>query len=193
MLYRLFEFIVKPSTHYFLTGLGLTGGVQRAMILNFAVEHSAALTAYYIETVCRPEVRDMIHTLYKSRRDTVCFLTAAALVWMFTGRDLIPPFSGVWDITHPPRKNAEIHKVTAFRRMSLDSNNCFEDTLEHVLFVYEDTYVIDSHFMRRQCAQIFPMNRLEEFAHYETKTIYIEPSPGIGYRLAQAMLHAEIM
>ena len=149
--------------------------------LSVLVQHPALLIAHYIEHVCTPEVRGVIKAheiFYKKRPDTVCYLTAAALAWLISGKDLAAPFSGVWDAAAATKG---IHRVVAF---ATDAD-CFEDTLEHVLIVYGDEWVVDSHFMRGQTAQISPITKLQEFAHFESRTIYFSPAPGIEQRAAR--------
>jgi len=154
-------------------------------IVLLAVKHCDVLVSHYIRHVCASEVRELIdaHPFYANRLHTVCFLTAAALVWLLTGEDLAAPFSGVWE--NPSGSNKGRNRVVAFGR----GGSVFEDTLEHVLIVFDDDRcVVDSHFMRGQPAMVHGgVSRLEEFAWMESRVVYFDEAPGVQVRLASVL------
>ena len=149
--------------------------------IELAVRDAAAVTKYYIEHICGAEAKRVIHAhdfLHRGRVDTVCYLTSAAFAWLISGRDVAAPFSGVWDA---PNETSGAHSVIAY---STDATECFEDMLEHVLIVYADICVMDSHFMHRQPFTMHPLSRLQEFDGLESRRICFDSAPNMDRRLA---------
>ncbi len=141
-----------------------------ANMFDIAVQHSAPLTSYYIKYICSTETQQLVraHGHWVGREHTVCYLTAAALAWLFTGQDIAAPFSDVWDREHCDQGQ---HKVIAFGVLD---GQCFE--AEHVLIVAGDS-IIDSHFKRQQPVTIRSLQLLCEFEGLEARTVFFESEP----------------
>lgn len=141
-----------------------------SQVLDIAVKHSKILTSYYIKYICSTEIQHLIHMHrhYLGREHTVCYLTAAALAWLFTGQDIAAPFSDVWD---REQTNQGQHKVIAF---GVTDGQCFEP--EHVLIIVGDN-VIESHFMLQQPVTIRSVQSLCEFKDLEARTICFDFEP----------------
>lgn len=156
------------------------------VVLQEAVRNSRALVAYYIEHVCQPDVKEVIHAhevIQRDRKETVCYITAAALAWLISGQDIASPFSGVWDTDE--RASAGVHSVVAFR--SDPDSEYFEDSLEHVLIILADACVVDSHFSKGERLGFRPMSRLLEFDGLDCRSIRFDPAPHMDLRLAMAL------
>ncbi len=53
----------------------------------------------YLDQAASTAVREMVAAhavLHAGRLESVCYLTTAAVSWLLTGADRVPPFSGVW-------------------------------------------------------------------------------------------------
>jgi hypothetical protein len=136
-------------------------------MLNMAIQHSASLTLYYIEHICTKETQTLIqaHRHYRGREHTVCYLTAAAMAWLLTGRDIAAPFSDVWN---REQHNQGQDKLIAY---GVSDREWFE--AEHVLLIAHDN-IIDSHFMRQQPMMIQSLQSLCEFDGIEARIIYFD-------------------
>ena len=139
-------------------------------LLGVAVQHSSVLTLYYIEHVCATETQQLIraHRHFSGREHTVCHLTAAALAWLLTGRDIAAPFSDAWE-----KQSSACGRdtVVACGR----SEACFE--AEHVVIILDDGVIVDSHFMRQQPMAIRSRDILNEYAGFEIRAIYFDAEP----------------
>lgn len=156
-------------------------------LLQLAIQNAKAVNTYYVNSVCSRDAKAVIeaHTHLMHRIEDVCFITAAAFAWLISGRDVVPPFSGTWG--GEKGVGSGRHRVVAYRRGPVQENDEFEDALEHVVLVYDERVVIDSHFMRSQPAAMLPMSRLNEFDCYENSVVYFESSPGMDQRLEKLL------
>lgn len=109
------------------------------------------LNKYYIEHICSNMVRKMIkaNIINNNSPETVCYITSASLVWLFSGKDIATPYSGKWEIADKNYKNN--NSAVAFSRVRDDDEERedFEDMLEHTI-ISLNNIIIDSNWSEKR-------------------------------------------
>lgn len=123
-------------------------------LMNHITTHCNHLNQYYINNICSKKVKkmiDMYSAVHQGKTDTVCYITTAALVWLFSTKDLAPPFSGRWETGSKKYENYE-HCAVAFSTLGDDAEEGdFEDGLEHtVICINYGQTILDSHWYEKR-------------------------------------------
>ena len=140
-----------------IVGRALTPHVRARMVkgahpLIVRNERAHMLNAHYLAHVAPAASREMVEAhapLHGGRVDTLCYVTAAAVAWLLTGRDVAPPFSACWLLLGAAEEGtgpADADRVIAYGAVD-DDDDHFEP--EHVLVALARggrTLLLDSHW-----------------------------------------------
>ncbi len=119
------------------------------------------MNEFYLACIASDEAREMVEAhavLHGGRVERLCYVTTAAVAWLLTGTDCVPPFSGVWlhQGTGPPAMDRAI----AF---GYDDDDDFDE--DHTLIVLVRggrTIVVDSHLAEGRALTIRALDAVPE-------------------------------
>jgi hypothetical protein len=125
-------------------GEAIAGGT--IALLRRLVPHGASLTRAYLEHLEVASPADVAQLNLQPARDDVfrsCQVTAAALAWVLSGRDVFLPFTFDWDLGAPGFGEG-VRLVAG----SSDGDE-FGNAVDHVALFVGESVVFDSHFGKR--------------------------------------------
>ena len=109
---------------------------------------TTTLNAHYLAHVAPAASREMVEAhapIHGGCVETPCYVTAAAVAWLLTGRDVAPPFSGCWLSAKEGTGPADADRVIAYGTVDDEEGNFFEP--EHIVVAAPTRgMVIDSHW-----------------------------------------------
>lgn len=109
------------------------------------LEVKEKLNYYYIDKICtNNDVKQTIDTyneiIWKGKKHTICYITAAALVWLLSGEDKITPFSGKWEDANITTEY-EKYEYCAIAFV-IDKVDDIESTLQHAFISLNNGKII---------------------------------------------------
>lgn len=106
----------------------------------------STLNRFYLDNVAPPNSKHMVdmHTpIHKGQVDKLCNVTAAAMAWLITGKDPIPPFSSAWLDASDGSGPNDADRLIAYA----PAEEPFDDTYVILVLIRNGkTLVLDSHF-----------------------------------------------
>ena len=138
------------------------------------------MNQFYLTHIATDDVRAMVEAhapLHGGRLDHLCYLTTAAMAWLLTGADCVPPFSGAWlnKGTGPP----DADRAIAFGFE--DDGEYFDEDHTLIVLVRDGaSIVLDSHLREGRALTVravgaVPMPPPGQVARYVLLSHAVEP------------------